>query len=249
MKTRTYLLSTLILLMTTFSALKAQDENKDEIKTLLGGVHSHGGYGGVCVRYTELMNQDGMQIGGRGAWIINHNFALGAGGMGFFNEAHKPKLSQDITDLLPPDDYLLTKDYVLGGGYGGLIFEPIIGAKYPIHISLPILVGAGGVGYTRKQYDDNYTKPVDEEINPEDLVEDGAAFFVIEPGVEVELNLVKYVRVAFGAYYRFTTDINLETDITITNTDNTTTSIMKPLCDKDVLRTFSFGVTFKFGKF
>jgi len=49
--------------------------------------------------------------------------------------------------------------------------------------------------------------------------------------LEMEMNLTQFFRFSMGAYYRYTSEIEL------LNTD------------KDVLNGFSFGVNFKFGKF
>lgn len=112
----------------------------------------------------------------------------------------------------------------MAGGYGGLVIEPIIGAKWPVHVSIPILIGAGGVGLIRN----NYLKPDWEENY---YHEDVDAFFVIEPGIEVELNMVKFMRLAIGGYYRYTSDLHLADT------------------KSNVLDGFSVGLTMKFGKF
>ena len=107
----------------------------DEMATIFGrsGDHSHGGYGAITLSYTTINKKDAMTIGGRGVWIIDHNFGIGMGGCGFITE--------------PQMDLILEEEYQINGGYGGLILEPIIGAKKPIHLSFPVLIGAGGVSY------------------------------------------------------------------------------------------------------
>ena len=117
-------------------------------------------------------------------------------------------------------------NYSLAGGYGGLIMEPIILGWFPVHIALPILIGAGGVSnvsYTTDWYDtyeyvDGY-------------VEASSAFFVAEGGVELEFNLVRFFRLALFGKYRYTTDIMMEN------------------VSKTALHGWSAGITFKFGSF
>jgi hypothetical protein len=58
---------------------------------------------------------------------------------------------------------------------------------------------------------------------------------IIEPGVELELNVTRFFRFSVGAYYRYTSDVDIE------NPDYTVPT--------DILKGFSGGVTFKFGKF
>ena len=116
--------------------------------------------------------------------------------------------------------------YILAGGYGGLLIEPIIGAFKPVHISIPMLIGAGGATYM-----DEYGKTYDDPFYPKPYYYYSDAFFVFEPGVEIELNMVKFMRLAFGGYYRFTSGLDLE---------DTKSNMMNG---------FSTGITLKFGKF
>jgi len=117
-----------------------------------------------------------------------------------------------------------TRDANLTGGYGGLVLEPIVFPNFPVHLSLPVLIGAGGIAYTTSNYYPEYD-------DSDYFVEDSYAYFIIEPGVELELNMLKFFRLAFGGYYRYTSDIDL---------------IDYP---ENVLHGFSGGITFKFGKF
>jgi len=61
------------------------------------------------------------------------------------------------------------------------------------------------------------------------------AYLVIEPGIEVELNVTKFFRFCVGGYYRYTSDVDIEDPMFNVPTD--------------ILRGFSGGVTFKFGRF
>lgn len=198
--------------------LLAQEENQNETeyKTLFGGDKTtHGGYGGISVNYSQIDGKDAILVGARGAWVINHGIALGFGGYGFANDMSYEKSINGYTD-----------QFSLAGGYGGLIIEPIIGAKWPVHVSIPVLIGAGGITYISQywnSYDENYYySPFPQESD---------AFFVVEPGIEIELNMVKFMRLAFGGYYRFTSNLNLADT------------------EKDILNGFSAGVTLKFGSF
>lgn len=87
---------------------------------------------------------------------------------------------------------------------GGVIIEPIIWAKSPVHISIPILIGAGGAAYINNYYGRHTGHDLDYHYT-----EEADAFFVIEPGIEVELNMVNFMRLAVGGYYRYTSDLYL----------------------------------------
>lgn len=195
-------------ILCAFLGAMGQDYEHEQIHTLFGDRHiTHGGYGAVGLMYGIIDGKDALVMSGRGSWVIGHAFALGIGGTGFLN---------DFTRT--------TDNYVnLAGGYGGLVLEPIILPRFPVHISLPVLTGVGGVAYASY---DPYLWP---DGSP--VVEDSCPFLIIEPGAELELNIVRFFRISMGAYYRYTSRITL---------------IDTP---SDVLNGLSMGVTFKFGKF
>ena len=217
MKRLTILLVSVLICLGTYAQIDEEynypEKQDKEIVTILGNKKvSHGGYGAVSVNYGLIDDKDAIIIGGRGSWVIGHWFALGVGGNGFFN------------DYTTETILSTNRDVNLSGGYGGLVFEPIIFPKFPVHISTPVLVGAGGIAYATSDWDYQYE-------DWDYFVEDVDAFFVVEPGVELELNMLRYFRLAFGGYYRFTTPVDL------VNTPD------------DPLSGFSGGITLKFGKF
>jgi len=213
----------------------AQTENNDttentnkEIRTIFGNrTPSHGGYGAITTNYTDLQGQDGLVMGVRGAWIINHSISLGVAGYGFFNE---PVVNSQIDTE--------GNEYMLAGGYGGLLIEPIVGGLFPVHLAFPVVAGVGGISYARTTYDDTWDET--EMNSPEDV----DAFLIFEPGVEMEVNVLKNMRICVGAYYRLTTDVSLTRNVFLDNNFQTV-ELAKP----DVLNGFSYGITLKFGKF
>ena len=44
-------------------------------------------------------------------------------------------------------DAVLNRNTNYQGGYGGFYFEPILLPKFPAHITLPVLIGVGGIAY------------------------------------------------------------------------------------------------------
>ncbi len=212
MKRIVFILSLLTVSIYSFSQVledePAGKRKDDEIKTLIEKSDDIGGYGGLSVLYSQIDAKDAFIFGARGGLIMGHIFTLGIAGTGFINDSHL--------------DNILDRNVSLAGGYGGMFFEPIIFPKFPVHISVPVLIGIGGVAYTSvevREWDNDY------------FVEDSETFLVLEPGLEMEMNLTQFFRFSMGAYYRYTSEIEL------LNTD------------KDVLNGFSFGVNFKFGKF
>ena len=196
------------------------EKNQDEIKTLFRD-KSKGHYIGLSFNYVEIEEQHGMQFGLRGGWIAGKSLAIGLGAKVFFNESKE-------------DPLYIGEQNNLIGGYGGLLIEPIILPRFPVHISFPVLTGVGGIGYTK-----------DVERFTESSIEDSDFFLVIEPGVELEFNILKHFRLAAGIYYTLTSDIKLEYDHDGPYPPGVTKAIVNP----NVLRGLNFGVTLKFGSF
>jgi len=209
-------------------------ENSQDFQTLFSnkGERSNGGYGAIMVNYSEINKRDAILIGARGAWLINHSFSLGLGGYGFMNDP--------VLDNTPINSF--NSKYQTAGGYGGILLEPIIGAKKPIHLSFPILIGAGGVAYSKHW--ENYE---DEDSYSGDY-EDSDAFFVVEPGAEIEFNMVKFFRLALSVSYRYTSDIDMTYKSDRPSTANVDESMM-PIGSAGMLRGWNFGIAMKFGKF
>lgn len=166
-----------------------EDQQLPGIKTIFGNGISHGAYGAFSMGYTNIDNRDVAIFGGRGAWIINHSLGIGFGGTGFVSTSRY-------------DNYI-NSDALLSGGYGGFLLEPILFPKFPVHIALPILMGAGGAAYSKSvQYNNMHNNNDYEPI-------DAAPFFFVKPGIELELNMVRFVRLAAGVYYLKTSNVNI----------------------------------------
>ena len=217
----------LIALALTFLAGTAQDEDA-EFKTIFnkGAGHiSHGGYGAITFGYTQMNNKDVYMFGIKGGWLIDHNITIGMMGYGFTDEFNYES-----------DKNILKRN--ISGGYGGLLIEPIIAPHYPIHVTFPIMIGAGGVAYYERYDNGEKSKwyDCDNDWDDDDCDDyareiDSDAFFIVEPGIEVELNIVKFMRLGIGGSYRWTSNVSM--------IDH----------NKDFLHGFSGNMSLKFGKF
>ena len=172
-----------ILLFVSVSNLKAQD---GEINTLFsgGGIYSSGGYGSFNMSYGQLDGLNTFSFGGQGGWIINHSFVIGGGGQGFSSEYRY--------------DEHLDGRYQFQGGYGGLLLEFILKPTSIVHFNIPMLIGGGGVRYT-----------LDGKSSSSLLQEDDASFFIFEPGFDIQVNLLPFMRIALGGRFRITSDASL----------------------------------------
>ena len=204
--------------------LKSNPEDEYEIKTLFGSSEKNhnGGFGSVFVDYHPTNNGNSINeelfVGFRAGWIINHSFSIGIGGSGLVTES---RYGNKISAL--PDT-----DVQLEMGYGGLYLEPILWSSKPVHVTFPVLLGAGGAFYTSGR--PNYKSDSDWDHDSYDDL-DRSWFFVVEPGMNLEFNVTKAFRIAFTGKYRFLGGLELE------NTDPT------------ALDKWSVGMEFKLGVF
>ena len=196
---RTFLAPLVIVLLP--AGLGAQQE-----RTLLGRRVEHGGFGGPAVKFTEIADQFGVLVGGRGGWIINHSLVLGGGGYGLAN-TYDFELIQD------------GRERHLALGYGGLEIEYVNRWRDVAHFTAGILIGGGGASW----YDRHRGDWGIEDTND--------AFFIAEPALNLELNVIHFFRVAIGGSYRFVEDLDL---VGLGNAD---------------LRGAAGSLTFKFGEF
>ena len=68
------------------------------------------------------------------------------------------------------------------------------------------------------------------------MIEDSEVFLIAEPSAELEFNITRHFRIALGASYRFTSPFNVGT--------SGTTPV-----SSDALESWSYLMTFKFGRF
>jgi len=221
MKTVKYLFSTVCVLaglITNAQEIKDTTnqyvvvEHDYEIKTLFGGNHTNGFYMSYDLGFANMDKSQTVETGGRLAWIVDHSVAIGFFGSGFVS-------ANDFDKVINGNNTTLT----LAGGYGGFLIEPIIGAKKPIHFSLPIMLGVGGAAYDSYSYNSNTWNYYGNS--------NGDAFMMMKAGAEVEFNLLKFMRLGLGAQYRYIYGLNLDG------------------FGKNDLNGISATISFKFGKF
>lgn len=189
---------TLILTIMLMSATMVAQDNNDgqrEVQTLFGNKSGFGGYLGLNMKLGDVNRQDALFVGGELAFVMNRSFNMGVEGYGMVNHV----LSDELTDN--------SEKLYVQMGYGGLHLEPVINSEGLIHITLPILLGAGGIAQTTRPFYEEYDGEVTIDFDHDFYNSDH--FFVAEPGVGLELNLFKFMRVAGGASYRFTTDVEM----------------------------------------
>jgi hypothetical protein len=175
--------------------------------------YNMGAFGGFGFTYLEA-GREAMGLNLQGGIIYNRWLAVGIQGNAFFT-------------INPLTDKYTNYDASLLGGYGGLSVAPAVCSNALVHASFPVFVGYGSISYEMYNAADAANR-----------IEDTDGFWVLEPGIEVELNLMKFIRVAVGGYYRYCGNVNLYYE---NGSEN--------IVSKNILNNFSVGVRLRFGKF
>jgi hypothetical protein len=170
-----------------------------------------GGFGGPVVKVTSINDQATLMVGGRGGWIIGHSLVIGGGGYGVTTEVNATEGA--IADQGPLN---------LQFGYGGLELEYRIHPQSLGHIGFYTLIGGGSTTYVK---DAGSLAASVERVGATDSV------FVVEPGVNAELNVTRWLHLNAGMTYRVVTGV---TQAALRNGD---------------LSGFTGALTFKFGSF
>ena len=151
-------------------------------ETLVSGEMENGGYGAFFTSVGQINGEAAVFMGGQAAWIINHRIGIGAKGYGLINQVKVDGLENVKLEF---------------GCWGGLL-EYTIASEKLLHFNINTMIGAGGVRYSVIDYQQDHV-----DI---DYSEDG--FFVIEPGVDLVLNVHKNFRIGLGATYRFDSGVD-----------------------------------------
>jgi hypothetical protein len=160
-----------------------QDIEIEKPSTLFGDTklqlrHS-GWYIGASAEATSMNGNGLLTTSLRGAWLINRTFGIGLAGAGLGYRG--AKADADSSGMGRHID----------GGYGGLLLEYIIGSTHVVHGVVDATIGAGGFCVRR----DDASK---------DDCSKGRAFFMGESTANLEVNVLKFMRVTLGGGYRFT---------------------------------------------
>ena len=171
----------LFIIFVFLSNLSAQEE------TLVGYEMENGDFGGPDIKLSTLNDKSALFIGGKGGWIINHTFVIGGAGYGLVNN-------------IATSPFHTESDYSLTMGYGGLYLEYIHNSDKLFHFTIHSLIGGGGAQYRKES-----------SYNPDQyFYGKQSAFFVLEPGVSMMLNITQYFRLGLGLNYRYISGLDME---------------------------------------
>jgi len=138
--------------------------------------------------------------------ILNHHWTIGITGsfIGDPNGVHQKNIYYDSTASK-------MRGANLSGGYGGVLLEYILLPNSRIHVAFPLMIGCGSMYYTPSFHhnDSTFTGNFShKEFHHGYISKD--RFFVVEPGVRLEINVVKSLRIGLGISYRYSPDFKLQ---------------------------------------
>lgn len=171
-------------------ALSSLHSYSQEIKTLFkkDSTNSHGGYGAINSKFTRINGDFAHLAEIYGGWYINHKFTLGISGAATTNNLRVPEQDRAV-----PGEKL-SYQYV----QFGLFTEYVLASNRAVHLSAQLMSGTGlTVQYQRYDWDHE-----DRYHHNEDDIHDTNWFTVIEPGVNAEFNVLKWMRFCTGVSYR-----------------------------------------------
>lgn len=108
--------------------------SEQERETFFKGELTSGGFGGIDMRIAKINGETSVMLGGKGAWLVNHQFYLGGGGLSTLN-------------TIGVNNY----DFNYGGLMLGFIFKP----KSAVNLNLEIIAGPGSLSSNDNSYDDS----------------------------------------------------------------------------------------------
>jgi hypothetical protein len=195
MKAITLIMMTILLPM---SLLAQEKEENGKFKRFDDGTETlankKGGFGGFLEMNTMpvyLNAQPGLMAGGGFSLVFGHSLNLGFAGYGLISDIHSNTIDS-------AGNY-----YHLQNGYGGMTIEPVFFSKKLVHVSFPVLLGVGGTSFTNQSLYNENTYMEDSWMNPE-------MYFIARPGVNIEINLLRILRLDFGVNYRFTSGHDMQ---------------------------------------
>ena len=183
-----------IFLFSLMGKTMGQELKKEEKhdRTVFGNVSSFGGFMAFSTKVGDINGQSSLMVGGEIAGVFSSKFNFGIAGYG-------------LTTNVDADSYDSNGElYEIHFGYGGLLLEPVIASEKMVHVSLPIILGVGGAGLHRRS--NHKLKSENSEYLKDKYDYDTDVVLVAEPGLNLEINLFKNIRLDIGATYRYVYD-------------------------------------------
>lgn len=194
----------------------SKKQGKTSMQTLLPRPHS----------WFKNLNYLGVSVGSEfqyGTFGGHFTPMVGATTMLHVNKKWGVGLSaySTIDEHFAPTFLSSSKSYALNSMYGGLNLDYTLNPDSKFHLSFPLLIGAGMARVDSAngfdgQFHDSFRGHGDEndQHGPEGNRLDGTTFFVVQPGVRVEANILRFMKLFAGVSYRIVPTVQNESRIT-----------------------------------
>lgn len=158
--------------------------SQDDFQTIFGGDVSISGFGGPFMSFTSLNGDFAHMMGGGGGVLVSKRMFLGGFGMG--------NTTQHTFDYTNPNTSVQTLEMGLEFDYGGLYFGYIFAPNKPIHPAIFLQSGWGNVSLN-----DNNIQIISDNV------------FVLNPTIQLEINMTRFFRMGIGVNYQYVNGVNL----------------------------------------
>jgi hypothetical protein len=160
-----------------------------QAETLVSGDVEHGGFGSLLYGVTSVNGEAAYLTGTRGAWMIKfrdgHALNIGLGSYRTRSGFHaRPGRQTDAGEA-----------WELQTNYGGLELEYLNRSHRLVHYGAQTTIGGGEVRYRDRNRAPDRTSD---------------SYFVLQPGVNVHLNVTRWFRMSGGVFYRYAGGVSLE---------------------------------------
>jgi len=181
----------ILIAVLAISNLSAQEQ--DEMRYLFGNKDFRiSGFGAPITEFSSFDGNFAVSSGGGGAAIFDNKFFIGGYGMGMTTIHNYPNVYSENGNLQA--DHLQVS-FGHGGLWTGYNFMP----NNPIHFVLSLKAGGGAASLINTEFDF------------EDIEQYYDYVGVLQPQIDVELNLLRWFKISFGAGYRYVMGIGDET--------------------------------------
>ena len=157
---------------------------KEQMQTLFGFDSKITGSGTLDTKLTRLNDSDAIIIGAHGGVIFNSFFYFGIG-------AYSTVTNNSFPGVFPKETLDMHMGYT--GFMMGFNFMP----TKVVHLSTPLFVGVGNLS-----------------LEHNDVFVENSAFLLVEPGLQLEINVVNFMKLGLGVGYRMVHGANLRNEIT-----------------------------------
>jgi len=183
-------------------SISAYTQEDDEFNTVIKNfeITKIRGFGGPSMSFSTIDGQFVHFMGGGGAVILNNKFFFGGFGTG-------------TTNLVDAKEYLIGtpeenryENFRVEMNYGGFWLGYIIGGSKPIHPIIHLQTGWGRASLS-EDVRDNDDFPF--RYSSSSTTRYSSSIFVLNPVVEVEMNITRFFRLGVGANYRLVYGLDL----------------------------------------